>query len=71
MNSVRSNYKSLKYQSFTPPGCKVKGIRNFGFVGKTSLPAAINQKIELIIKVIFWQTFPLMKGRFRAEVNTW
>ena len=29
MNSVRSNNLSLKYQRFTPQGCKDIGIRKF------------------------------------------
>ena len=37
MNYFRSTHKSLKYLSFTPSGCKVKGIRKFEFVGKTQL----------------------------------
>ena len=35
MNSVRSNYLSLKYQSYTPSGCKDIGIRKFESVAKT------------------------------------
>ena len=35
MNPVRSNNPNLKYQRFTPSGCKVTGIRKFKFVAKT------------------------------------
>ena len=35
MNSVRSNYLSLKYPSYTLSGCKDIGIRKFKFVAKT------------------------------------
>ena len=35
MISVRSNHISLKYQRFTPSGCKNIGIRKFKFVAKT------------------------------------
>ena len=37
MNSVRSNNLSLKYQSFTPSGCKDIGRRKFEFVAKTQI----------------------------------
>ena len=37
MNSVRSNYLSLKYQEFTPSGCSGIGIIKFEFVAKTQL----------------------------------
>ena len=35
MNSVRSNKISLKFQSFTPSGCKEKRTRKSEFVAKT------------------------------------
>ena len=35
MNTDRSNIISLKYQRFTPAGCKEIGIRKFEFVAKT------------------------------------
>ena len=35
MNPDRSNNLSLKYQTFTPSGCKDIGIRKFEFVAKT------------------------------------
>ena len=39
MNTDRSNIISLKYQRFTPAGCKEIGIRKFEFVaGKDSIP---------------------------------
>ena len=37
MNSVRSNNLSLKYQRFTPSGCKDIGIIKFEFVAKTQV----------------------------------
>ena len=37
MISVRSNHISLKYQRFTPSGCKDIWIRKFKFVAKTSV----------------------------------
>ena len=37
MKSVRSKYLSLKYQMFTPSGCKDIEIRKFEFVAKTQL----------------------------------
>ena len=37
INSVSSNNKSLKYQSFTPSGCKVVRIRKFESVAKNQL----------------------------------
>ena len=33
--SVRSNSLNLKYQRFTPPGCKDIGIKTFELVAKT------------------------------------
>ena len=33
--SVTSNNMSLKYQRFTPSGCKDKGIKKYEFVAKT------------------------------------
>ena len=41
MNSVRSNYLSLKYARFTPSGCKYKEIRKFEFVAKTQFLCGI------------------------------
>ena len=38
INSVRSNNLSLKYQRFTPRGCKDKGNGIFKFVAKDSNP---------------------------------
>ena len=35
MDCVRSNNLNLKYQGFTPVGCKGIGFRNFEFVAKT------------------------------------
>ena len=35
MYSVRSNTLCWKYQRFTPPGCKDRGIRAFKFLAKT------------------------------------
>ena len=35
MTFGRSNNLSLKYQSFTPLGCKDIGLRTFKFVAKT------------------------------------
>ena len=35
MNYVRSSNPSLKYQRFTPSGCRDIGIRKFGIVAKT------------------------------------
>ena len=35
MNYVRSNNLSMKYQRFTPPGCKGIEIRKFECVAKT------------------------------------
>ncbi len=35
INSGRSNSLSLKYQRFTPSGCKDRGVRKFKFVAKT------------------------------------
>ena len=37
INSVRSNSLSLKYQRFTPSGCKAIGVRKCKFVAKTQL----------------------------------
>ena len=37
INSVRSNSLGLKYKSFTPSGCKDKGIINIEFVAKTQI----------------------------------
>ena len=34
-NSVISNSLSLKYQRFTPSGCKDIGVRKYKFVAKT------------------------------------
>ena len=36
-NSVISNSLSLKYQRFTPSGCKDIGVRKYKFVAKTQL----------------------------------
>ena len=36
MNFVKSNNLSLKYQKFTPSGCKYIGIRKFKVVAKTN-----------------------------------
>ena len=35
-NYVRSNNLSLKYETFTPSGCKYKEIRKFEFMAKPS-----------------------------------
>ena len=35
INSARSNSLSLKYQRFTPSGCKDIGVRKFKFAAKT------------------------------------
>ena len=43
MNSGRPNNLSLKYQRFTPPGCKDIGIRKFGVVTNTQF---LNQQTE-------------------------
>ena len=43
MNSVRPNNLSLKYQKFTPPGCKDIGISKFGVVANTQF---LNQQTE-------------------------
>ena len=37
MNSVKLNNLSLKYQRFTPSGCKDVGTRKFEFVTKTQI----------------------------------
>ena len=38
MNYVRLNNPSLKYQRFTPSGCRDIGNRKFEFVAKTQFP---------------------------------
>ena len=35
INSIRSNSPSLKYQRFSPSGCKDKGVRKYKYVAKT------------------------------------
>ena len=50
MNFVRSNYLSLKYQSYTPSGCKDIGIRKFEFVAITQFLLKI--KIRKYLKKI-------------------
>ena len=45
MNSVTSNYLSLKYQRFRPSCCKVTQIRKFEFVAKTKLHFKMREKI--------------------------
>ena len=42
MNFVRSNNLSLKYQKFTPSGCKNIRILKLGFVAKTQF---LSQKL--------------------------
>ena len=44
MNSVKLNNLSLKYQRFTPLGCKDIGIRIFEFVAKTQFLCSVIQK---------------------------
>ena len=41
MNSVRMNILSLKYERFSPTGCKDIGNRTFEFVAKTQFLIAI------------------------------
>ena len=42
INSIRSNSLSLKYQRFTPSGCKDKGVRKYEFVAKTQFLCKTN-----------------------------
>ena len=42
MNYVRLSNPSLKYQRFTPTGCRDIGIRKFDFVAKNSVPLKTN-----------------------------
>ena len=56
MNNVRSNNLSLKYQRFTPSGCKNKEIRKCEFVAKTQLLwKSILTKI--VPKMAVWENF--------------
>ena len=48
MNSVRSSIFSLKYQSFTPSGCKDEGRRTFKSEAKTQFLSLKNVDIVLI-----------------------
>ena len=42
MNYVRLSNASLKYQRFTPSGCRNIGIRQFEFVAKTQFLYMVN-----------------------------
>ena len=65
MNCVKSNYLSLKYQSYTPSGCKDIWIRKFESVAKTQF---------LYYKVTFSQVtfnkrkFGVMKKAYELSV---
>jgi len=55
MNSVSSNNKSFKYQSFELSSCKVIGIGKFEFVAKTQfLCQYINVRINNFVFIIIW-----------------
>ena len=49
MNPDRSNNLSLKYQRFTPLGCKDIGIRKFKFVSKTQFLCFYFKKKERFV----------------------
>ena len=57
INSVRSNYLSLKYQRYTPSVCKEVGIRKFEFVAKTQILQSLYTKrlCSNSINIIFWR----------------
>jgi len=46
MKYIRLNNPRLKYQRFTPTGCRDIGIRTFQFVAKTQILYLKNQKIN-------------------------
>ena len=63
MNYVRSNNLSLKYQRFTPSGCKDTGIGKFEFVAKTQF---LSRKYDFKFFYIFvepllqWNTLSIV-----------
>ena len=52
MNSVTSNYLSLKYQRFRPSCCKVIQIRKFESVAKTKEKILKNPRNLLVIVTV-------------------
>ena len=56
MTYVRSNNNSLKYQRFTPSGCKDKSIVKSEFVAKTQfLSLEVTRRVPL--KSLLYKTF--------------
>ena len=57
MNYVRSSNPSLKYQRFTPSGCRDIVLRNFEFVAKTqflSPSLMLNKRILICYESIIF-----------------
>ena len=52
MNSVTSNYLSLKYQRFSPSFCKVIQFRKFESVAKTKEKILKNPRNLLVIVTV-------------------
>ena len=60
-NYDRSNSLSLKYQRFTPSGCKDIGIRKFEFVAKTHF--ILRHEVDYPVKI------RVLHNRFKMLVN--
>ena len=55
--SMKSNKSSLKYQRFTPSGCKDKGIEKSYLVEKTHLLLELKIKVNFYFSLNFTSSF--------------
>ena len=65
MKYVRLNDPSMKYQRFTPNGCRDIGIRKFEFVAKTPL----HNIVKLLVRRCDFVALMLCTSRRKAKLS--
>ena len=73
MNSVGSNNFSLKYQKFTPPGCKGIGIQKLELVAKTQFLSVIWITTDAVYALFKWlyRDLNVQKGPWNCGIWRW